>query len=395
MVRKRLESPRMTANTFGQAQKELLRILTHHMIHIAGRAHVLDSQTASSNILGNAERLWSEKAVFEWKIVQSQGPSESDEDSDLFASYSSVHTQEVFSTDMFCDQLTTDFNPAFSWNPLSDPVSSDSHHGGSNMGTSSATEYPNFRRCISCNSTLDDDGLCRLCLPLYLDTPIDGILDYLGHPIPGVTTSDTQNSAVACSKPYLEDQSNWLDALEFLAGDVGEVSAQVSRSGQDDVYTSHSTPPWHRDARGASNAPSLSRRGIEATPTPITHGMTEYASSTNALESPIPVDEVLTNNDRYEGNMNSVKHQKVIEARCVCMPAHLSSFRIDENQRRQRSFVNADAASKACREWTCAENKMDSLEFPREPSKVRVPICQKRKVMLRQHSQAVHVGATG
>lgn len=374
MVRKRSESLHMTANTFGQAQKELLRILAHHMIHVAGRAHVLDSQTVSSNILRNADRLWSEKAVFEWKIVQSQSPSEPDQDSDLFASYSSVHnTQEVFSTDVCCNQSPMDFNPAFSWNHFSDTVSSDSHYGGSNIGASSATEYPNFCRCISCNSTLDDDGLCRVCLPIYLDTPIDGTLDYLGRPIPGMTISDIQNSAAACSMPYSEDQPNCLDASDFLVGNNGEVSAQSFRPGLDDVFTSHLTSPWDFHAPGTSKAPSLSRGGIEATLTPVTHGMTEHPSSTSIFESPILVDEVLTSDGRYEGNINTAKHQKVIKF--ACMRASLSMLGIDDRHRRLRSFVNADAASKACRERTCLENTMDRLKCSRGISKVRVPVC--------------------
>ena len=327
MVRKRLESPRMMANTFGQAQKELLRILVHHMVHIAGRAHVLDSQTAISSILGNADRLWSGKAVFEWKIVQPQGPSESDEDSDQFASYGSVHnTHEVFPTDISCNQLPMDFNPAFSWNPLPNTVSSDSHYGGSNIDTSSATEYPNFCRCISCNNTLDDDGLCRLCLPIYLDTPIEETLDYLGNPIQGMTISDTQNSAAACSKPYLEDQSNWLDAPEFLVGNIGEVSAQSSRQGLDDVFTNHSTP-WNYDAPGASSAPSLNKRRRKAALISVMHRMMEYASS----------------------------------------------LRI-KNQRRQRSFFTADAALKARRARRCLECGVSLESCSPDLCKVRIPL---------------------
>lgn len=60
----------MTASSFEEAQKELLRILAHHMIIIAERAGILETQGADCLLQGNAHRLWSGKAVFNWDLVQ-------------------------------------------------------------------------------------------------------------------------------------------------------------------------------------------------------------------------------------------------------------------------------------------------------------------------------------
>ena len=68
----------MTANAFEEAQKELLRILTHHMILIAERVHVLSDQKAQSRILESADRIWREKAIFEWETVPIDDTESSD-----------------------------------------------------------------------------------------------------------------------------------------------------------------------------------------------------------------------------------------------------------------------------------------------------------------------------
>lgn len=87
----RLESPCITGNAFSEAQKNLLRNLAHHMIHIAGRAQVLDSQRDNCHTLDHAYCLWSRKAVFEWEIVPNDSPRELEEELRPFAHFCSAH----------------------------------------------------------------------------------------------------------------------------------------------------------------------------------------------------------------------------------------------------------------------------------------------------------------
>lgn len=70
-------SSRISTNlAFDGAREQLLRILSHHMIHIAERANLMEGQRAKQRLLENAYHQWSSKAVFEWKIASADDHTE-------------------------------------------------------------------------------------------------------------------------------------------------------------------------------------------------------------------------------------------------------------------------------------------------------------------------------
>ena len=125
------------------------------MIQLAERAHVLDRQKTSEHILENAYHLWNGKAIFEWEIVQLDNSKGPDQDPDIF--------------NMRCPQATANLNAASSWNPLSAIITSDSF----DRSITGANQIPALGRCIFCNNMLGANGLCRPCLLLDDNFPIN------------------------------------------------------------------------------------------------------------------------------------------------------------------------------------------------------------------------------
>lgn len=202
----------MTANAFGDTQRQLLRILAHHMIHIAERAHVLDSQRANGHVLENASRLWSGKAVFEWKAVQIDGPRELDQDLDLFACCSALHDkQEVTSTGFNGELSTLNFGdiPA-SWNSVLETVSPDNHSQRAISRTTCATNRAMFDQCLRCHHVHHAASLQHVVCD-------DGNLNVFSDSLPGFTFPEIQPSAAVGSTPDLENVWNWWDPPAFSA----------------------------------------------------------------------------------------------------------------------------------------------------------------------------------
>ena len=192
----------MTTTAFIEAQKQLVRILAHHMIQIAERAHVLDSQKAGGRILENVYRLWDGKPVFRWEIVQLDVPRELEENSYLFLGNNSVQSRpEIGSAGMSCAKLPVNMHEACLWNSRSDTVSSGNYNQGSTFGVTGTTENPTLGRCVFCNDALDADGLCWTCLLPDLDVPIDETPKDLDVPPHCQMVSDTQTSAMTSSIP--------------------------------------------------------------------------------------------------------------------------------------------------------------------------------------------------
>ena len=293
----------MTTTAFIEAQKQLVRVLAHHMIQIAERAHVINSQKTSTHILENAYHLWKEKTVFEWEIVQLDVPRELGVDSNPFPDYSSGHNaQEVGSTDVSCRQLPANPNAACWSDSLSDTVSSDDYHQRSTFGITGTTENPTLGRCVFCNDALDADGLCRPCLLLDLNFPMDGTPNDPDIPRQCQTVSDTQTSAMTDSMPCLSDDWNWLDPPNTLAENFGVVPSPSSRQGLDSGSTSYANPSWHGYASGAS---TLSIPWMESASKSLTSGIPEFASPMNVFNDsssgmPITDDCYLASIDSHE-----------------------------------------------------------------------------------------------
>lgn len=240
----RIESSRMTANTFGEAQKQLLRILAHHMILIAERSHVLESQRANGHILENASRLWSGKAVFDWEIVRVDGPREPEEDFEDFTSGSSIKkTQRVTSIDFSGQSSTLDFEDVpTSPNLFSDTVSPENTFQFSELPVP-PTAYLMHGHCIRCHEYITlkfhsadlEQVVCERCLPHNAAT-----LSLSGDPLPGLMVPEMGTSAVADSTPYLEDEWNWSNPPFFPAEDNTSQMSQPSTFGQGRMCTSSS-----------------------------------------------------------------------------------------------------------------------------------------------------------
>lgn len=179
----------MTANAFEEAQKELLRILAHHMILIAERTHIIDNQRTDCDILENAYRLWSGKAVFNWDVVQVHGSQD-------FCSCS-LHCECELSpivTDVICTpSIPFDFNELIDQNPA----------------------------------------------------PED--------PPQGQMVSQMQTSKMVYPTPRLEDQVHWLDPLSFGLENMSEVYAPGSSIEMHDLSTTQTSLPWPLDASDASS----------------------------------------------------------------------------------------------------------------------------------------------
>lgn len=125
------------------------------MIHLTERTHVLDEKKVSGRLSKNAYNLWNGKAIFEWEVVQLDILEEPEEYPDVFG--------------LQCSQAAVELNVASLWNPLSDTVTLDSFDKSLN----GANQNPTLGRCVVCNSPLDADGLCRPCLLLGIDFPLD------------------------------------------------------------------------------------------------------------------------------------------------------------------------------------------------------------------------------
>lgn len=188
----------MTTSAFGEAQRELVRILAHHMILVAERAHVIPGQGPNGQILENAHCLWEGKAVFSWNAVELANPevdsisttvgSKGLSQPDFGSTGSSGEQSQPFfgndstSTLYRCEQITfTDKAPV--------------------LKVPGANANSFVDRCVSCESVLDSDGLCRPCLLLGLNFPIDDNQDHVGDPV----GFESQIPAITDSASFLRD----------------------------------------------------------------------------------------------------------------------------------------------------------------------------------------------
>ena len=63
---------RLSTRAFVAAQQQLIRILTHYMIEIADRVHLLDAQSSKNAILEDASEQWKQMAAFGWRDTDQQ-----------------------------------------------------------------------------------------------------------------------------------------------------------------------------------------------------------------------------------------------------------------------------------------------------------------------------------
>lgn len=278
----------MTSNAFEEAQKELLRILTYHMILIAERVRIIDSQEANCSILENAYRLWSGRAVFEWEVARLDGLGELAVYACCTHCGAIVQPFETATASSFNTLLDTTILPDNSFEP---PI----------PRTNDAYDDSVLGQCFSCYNALDAGGLCQPCLPLYLDLPIDKNLDHLGDPLQGQMVSETETSHFMRSLPCFEDQKSWSDFPELGRESMGEVYTPSFGPGPHQLSTAYSNLPSHLTT---SDVSTLGVSGIVSASAPLTHDSPEFRSPMNAFEDANPGNEILTSNDCYGGEIN-------------------------------------------------------------------------------------------
>lgn len=205
----------MTTSSFKEAQKELLRILTHHMIVIAERAGILETQGADCPLPGNADRLWSGKAVFKWDLVQLGAMGEHDKGYQSSADYCPVQNHpELEARESEGEQSLQSIDSLKTSHiyPLSDIAPPDSQLDTSNSLLASVLDDPTLSRCFACDNALDANGLCQICPPGILfdvnqTCPID--------PFGSQGLSQNQTSENIFLSPFIADSQDWSAPLNF------------------------------------------------------------------------------------------------------------------------------------------------------------------------------------
>lgn len=188
------ESPHMTANAFEDAQKELLRTLTHHMILVAERSHVMSDQKANSLIVEKAYCNWSQKAIFRWETVSLNLHEDLKEDYHSLAHHFSsqglrkLESMGIGTSGLYPPQLI-ERTPILSLDALSDLKALDS------CDTNNVNDETLPSHCVFCASILDFSGVCSQCLPLNHDICIDGDPKHIGDPLNGPEFSGYETSA--------------------------------------------------------------------------------------------------------------------------------------------------------------------------------------------------------
>ena len=238
----------MTANAFEEAQKELLRIMAHHMILIAERVHLMDSPRANCHILENACSVWRGKAVFKWETVRPDEPKELQEDLASVACYGPV-----------LNELALRFP-------------------GSDLEQSS----PSFNVPNSLKSPSDmsfDTACCWPSMVLYDNGLISESSDLFGEPSSGHVVSEKQTLETTFSTPYLEDEGDLWDSRNLGAESMGEAFVP-SGLGLHETSTNESDQPWLPDP---TDGLSLSMFEVDSDPISGECGVQRVTSPITAL----------------------------------------------------------------------------------------------------------------
>ena len=335
-------------NAFEEARKELIRILAHHMVLLAERVHIIENQEACEPILENAHRIWSEKAVFKWEVVPSDGledfgrasgsPSNDYTVSGAGMLELTFPSEEQLSKspsyDVACDSISPSHIVPLD-NPLATPVSRD-------IGT---TCDPILGRCFSCSTPLDANGLCLFCLdPALMGESTNHQDDCLQDP----TLFQDQNSSNICSSPYLEDQWALMDPLWSRIESMGETSAESS--GPLGQNLSPICPNLPRKPSPAYIS-SFSMLENNFTPTNPTYGLPEFASPEGASADPGPGNQSSADFGYGEGNVDPSKlHTRDSQN---LMPIRKLKQSIRGTSRKSPTLENPDPVTKVPFMGTC------------------------------------------
>ena len=293
----------MTAQSFEEARKGLLRSLAHHMILLAERAQIMDDSKANHNILENSYLTWTGKAVFKWQAVRSIDTEDLEGSFHRLTRHCTVvDAQELGLADSIGEQtpLLSNPLPAFTSELPLDIVSSD-HYEAPFFQISGSSSDSLHSRLLVCDSALgvdvDVDGICGLCPPLSLDVPIDMIPDHLDDPQQGQLVSEAQTPVDHHSKPYLKRQWDWWDFPDFEVQNMSGVPVP----GLPNPPTVYPILPGISDA---SDTSCLSMPEIEYGSIPMTCDVPESASPMHAFEKPSFGIGLLNSDDADGGRMH-------------------------------------------------------------------------------------------
>ena len=98
----KIDTSGLSTREFIAAQQQLIRILTHYMIEIADRVHLLDTQASRNAIIEDACDQWKRMAAFEWRETYEQ-------ENQIYAPPSFAAWHDIVVSTKFEADLSVDF----------------------------------------------------------------------------------------------------------------------------------------------------------------------------------------------------------------------------------------------------------------------------------------------
>ena len=283
----------MTADAFGEAQKELLRTLTHHMILMAERAHVMSNQKANSRILENADCIWRGKAIFEWETVSFDTASCHGENLHPLARHFFVQQPGQLESTGTCGSYSPqplEPSSALSLEPLPDLVLPDICDVEPTCWANNVNEKFLHGHCVSCFSAVATSGMSSSCLSRKYDLSIDWSPKLRDNILAGPEPSGCENSTYIDGLNSSCNPFNWSDIPHFGMEDSCGVYTASTRPSVHDLSKNGSEHPWYPDVG------SEPKSGTQET-------LPDLSSAMIALDEPTFEHELKPSNDHNEGEV--------------------------------------------------------------------------------------------
>ena len=302
MADKRSPSPSITVNAFGDARKELLRVLAHHMVLIAERVSIIHDQTTRCHILDNAYCIWSGKAVFTWEIVEYDHFDDLEKDINSMVGNGPVHEVRDFG---LTGPNGSRSSPFFRYGPAPSPstplefLPRDTYGVAPVPGIDTANDDSLLAHvCLVCSGTLEVDGICQPCLAYTFEAPTSGDPNHLSVNLQDQTGPENWTSGNMYVTPEIDGQYNWSEFPEIEVQNT--VGLSVPSSGLDlpEIPTPHACIPWQFDTLiDTLIEPSLSTSGQ----------LPEYASGMTYFDESKFNENPQTSDDDYKAKLTSSK----------------------------------------------------------------------------------------
>ena len=240
-------TPGPSAQVLSEAQGNLLRILTHHMVYIAERINLLDPTVSRKRIIEDSARRWNRRPTFQWETMPA--PEGADGQS---TSASSGHTRD---------------------HPRGTACPARSHHlSRSHAPTSSCRPAGVFGTCVHEQSLNADPSptdriLARHQRPPSSPHDAQPPTDHASTPRPDVdnsrTAADPTRRCPAAPLPGMSARDRDVAAFEHLAA-IDGMCAPFLSADRDDCSSNADGAPSADDAPRPS-APQSSTRPLPTT----------------------------------------------------------------------------------------------------------------------------------